>query len=125
VPTFAKLVEIKKTWRVSLAALIHRLHRLRMLSEWQYRSLCIEISRQGYRTKEIDGYPHRESSQVLAKAFNELRETRISHSDVARSLHIPINELEGLLLGLTVSVVEGDGDGDGERRSKSHLQLVK
>lgn len=122
VPTFAKLVEIKKMWRVSLAALIHRLHRLRSLSEWQYRSLCIEISRQGYRTKEIEGYPHRESSQVLAKAFNELRENKTSHADIARSLHLPLGELEGLLLGLTMSVVEGEGNGS---RPTGHLQLVK
>ncbi len=50
-PTFAKLIEIKKVWRVSLAALIHRLHRLRVLNDWQYRSLCIEISRAGYRDR--------------------------------------------------------------------------
>lgn len=127
VPTFTKLVDIKKTWRVSLAALIHRLHRLRSLSDWQYRSLCIEISRNGYRTKEIDGYPHREGSQVLAKAFAELRENRTGHADIARSLHLPTSELEGFLLGLTMTLVDGEGSApsDTPRSAASHLRLVE
>jgi len=31
VPTFDELIQIMKVWRVSLAALIHRLHRINVL----------------------------------------------------------------------------------------------
>ena len=30
-------------WKVSVAALVDRLHAIRMLTEWQYRSLFVKI----------------------------------------------------------------------------------
>lgn len=122
IPTMSKLIEIKRTWRVSLAALIHRLNRLRLLNDWQYRNLCIEISRSGYRDREIDGIAERETSQVLAKAFAELREQGTTRSDIARALHIPAQELEGLLFGLTLASVEGEAPRTSP--SRAHLRLV-
>jgi Zn-dependent peptidase ImmA (M78 family)/DNA-binding XRE family transcriptional regulator len=125
VPSLAQLVGLKRTWRVSLAALIHRLHRIGLLSDWQYKTLCIEISRAGYRTREPDGLEERETSQVLVKALAELRRQGMGRIDVARSLRVPQRELEGLLFGLTMSLVEGD---DGPRATshlrRDHLRLV-
>lgn len=109
IPTLAKLIEIKQTWRVSLAALIHRLHRLRVLNDWQYRNLCIEISRNGYRDRELHGMAERETSQVLAMAFAELRsDNGMTRGEVARALHLPPAELESLIFGLAIAAVEGD-----------------
>lgn len=122
-PTLSKLVEIKKIWRVSLAALVHRLYRLEVLNEWQYRQLCIELSRHGYRTREFDGLTEREASQILAKAFEELREGGLARADIARALHLPASELEGLLFGLTISAIEGDPVAPTPPRGQ--LQLVK
>ncbi len=120
-PTIPKLIELKRVWRVSLAALIHRLHRLRVINEWQYRNLCVEISRNGYRDREVDGIPERETSQVLAKAFAELREHGTTRSAVARALHLPAQELEGLLFGLTVASVEGDSETSSPPRGQLRL----
>lgn len=109
IPTIAKLIEIKQTWRVSLAALSHRLHRLRVLNEWQYRNLCIEISRNGYRERELHGMTERESSQLLGMAFAELRrDNGMTRSEIARALHLPPAELESLVFGLAIAAVEGD-----------------
>jgi len=121
IPALGKLIEIKKTWRVSLAALVHRLHRLRVLNEWQYRNLCIEISKNGYRDREVQGMSERETSQVLAKAFAELREQGTTRADVARSLHMPASELEGLLFGLTIAAVEGEGQTSSPPRGQLRL----
>ena len=109
IPTIAKLIEIKQTWRVSLAALIHRLHRLRVLNDWQYRNLCVEISRSGYRDRELHGMTERETSQVLAMAFAELRrDDGLTRSEVARALHFPAAELESLIFGLAIAAVDGE-----------------
>jgi len=121
IPALYKLVEIKKIWRVSLAALVHRLHRLDVLNEWQYRQLCIEISRKGYREREPDGLTERETSQVLAKALEELRAGGMSRADIARTLHLPMAEMETLLFGLTIASVEGDGSEPSLPRGKLHL----
>lgn len=123
IPTLMKLLDIKKVWRVSVAALVHRLHRLDMLNEWQYRQLCIEISRKGYREREPDGLTERETSQILAKAFDGLRSAGVSRADVARALHLPASEFEGLLFGLTISAV--DGSADRTSQPTGRLRLVE
>jgi len=42
--TIHQVVEAKKRWRVSALALIYRLHKLGVLSPWQYRMFCIQAS---------------------------------------------------------------------------------
>lgn len=68
---------MKKRWHVSLAALTYRLHSLSLLTEWQYRTLCIQIADSGYRRREPQPCP-RETSQVLKKAFEMLKEEGIT-----------------------------------------------
>src|ERR1700742_2303507 len=46
------LVVAKKRWGVSVAALAYRLHKLGVLSAWQYRTFCIQINQRGFATKE-------------------------------------------------------------------------
>jgi Zn-dependent peptidase ImmA (M78 family)/DNA-binding XRE family transcriptional regulator len=95
-----ELVAAKKRWGVSTAALAHRLHRLGVLSDWQYRMFCIQISQKGYRTEEPNGLP-REESFIWKKVFTELWSDRISKNQVAADLNLPTDELENLLFGLT------------------------
>lgn len=122
IPTIAKLIEIKLVWRVSLASLIHRLHRLRVLNEWQYRSLCVEISRSGYREREPHGMAERETSQVLAMAFAELRrDNGMTRGEVARALHLPPSELEGLIFGLALAAVDGQATTSSAPRGQLRL----
>lgn len=122
IPTLAKLIEIKQMWRVSLAALIHRLHRLRVLNDWQYRNLCIEISRHGYRDREPHGIAERETSQVLAMAFAELRrDNGMTRSDIARALHLPASELESLIFGLALAAVDGGASVTSQARGQLRL----
>lgn len=49
---FDRLGELKTRWKVSMAALIRRAFDLDAISERQYRSLSIELSKAGYRTAE-------------------------------------------------------------------------
>jgi Zn-dependent peptidase ImmA (M78 family) len=119
-PNLATLVSLKKIWQVSVAALTYRLHALDTLSDWEYRMLYIQISRNGYRTREPNPLP-RETSQVLPKIFAALREDGCTRSNVARTLCIPQSELEALMFGLTMAGIEGGGK---STPTRSRLKLV-
>jgi Zn-dependent peptidase ImmA (M78 family) len=99
-PSLRQLIQLKKYWRVSVAALAYRLRSLGLLSDWYYRAICIEISKCG-RTREPEGI-ERESSQVLTKVFSGLKESGLSRAEVARQLGLYVNDLDALVFGLGV-----------------------
>src|SRR6185436_5328697 len=119
------LIKLKRKWLVSVGALVHRLRALHLLTEWQYRTLWIEISRRGFRKDEPDGIP-RETSQVLAKVFNSLRKEGISRGTLAKDLRIEMVDLEALSFILAVSVIPGGAKGDrgANPRNRSKLRLL-
>ncbi|MGQ4374791.1 ImmA/IrrE family metallo-endopeptidase [Streptomyces sp. SAS_267] len=47
-----RLAELKRVWRVSMSALLRRAVDLNILSDWQYRTVAVEMSALGYRTAE-------------------------------------------------------------------------
>jgi Zn-dependent peptidase ImmA (M78 family)/DNA-binding XRE family transcriptional regulator len=106
-PNYNTLVGLKRIWVVSVAALAYRLHELELLTDWQYRGICIEIARRG-RNKEPNEAA-RETSVVLPKLFASLYEDGITRAQVARELAIPTSELEELLFGLTMTGILGGG----------------
>jgi Zn-dependent peptidase ImmA (M78 family)/DNA-binding XRE family transcriptional regulator len=110
------LIRTKKKWKVSAFALLHRLWRMKIVAtEHQYRSLCIDLSRRGYRSSEPVGV-EREISTIWKQVFSSLWMEKVTKEDVATELKIPLDELEGLIanmtcepsrpLGRTLSIVE-------------------
>jgi Zn-dependent peptidase ImmA (M78 family)/transcriptional regulator with XRE-family HTH domain len=87
----ARLRELKPKWGVSMAALAYRAKSLGVLSEWQYRSLMVEMSALGYRTTEPDTF-EREIPQHLAEVVTRLR--RQHHLDLSQAAHLAGLELE-------------------------------
>ncbi len=124
-PTVPHLIERKKIWGVSVAALNYRLHQLGISTDWHYRALCIQIAQAGYRSEEPESLP-RETSQVLAKVFAALREDGIKRTDIAKELDVPVGEIDQLVFGLVLSAVPGNPriDSDLRRSSKSTLKIV-
>ncbi len=113
-----KLIHKLKTgWKVSAIALVVRLKALGVLSEWQYRMFCIELSESGQRTKELNGIP-RESSQVIGKVFDALRSEGISRNSIARDLSITPAELNSLIAGLTISAVVSTNETAPDKRDQ-------
>lgn len=112
-----RLAQDKRYWKVSLAALVYRMHTLGLLTDWQYRTHFVQISRNGWRTSEPPktSIPH-ESSQLLAKVFATLRKDGITRADVARQLCIPLEELAKLVFGFTAI----DGGNQGAVRQEQH-----
>ncbi|HJS84281.1 MAG TPA: ImmA/IrrE family metallo-endopeptidase [Acetobacteraceae bacterium] len=100
--TSDRIIEAKKRWRVSAFALLVRLWRLNVIkTEHQYRSLCIDLSRRGYRSGEPNGI-EREVSTVWREVFSALWRERRTKADVAKELQIPLDELEGLVANMSV-----------------------
>ncbi len=124
-PTLSHLIRLKQNWMVSVAALVHRLHSLQLISDWHYRTLCIELSTQGFRRNEPNGIP-RETSQVLNKVFATLRTEGIPRVAIARELNIETEELEALVFGLVMSSVPGGRTTkSGQSISRASLRIVK
>ncbi len=116
-PTLNTLIRVKANWMVSVAALVHRLRSLDLISEWHYRTLCIQLSQLGYRKNEPNGIM-RETSQVLTKVFAALREEGIARNSVANDLGIPSEEFESLIFGLAIAVVTGGRIGTKKQSTK-------
>lgn len=63
-----RILAARSYWRVSAMAMAHRLHQLHLLIDWQYRTTCVILSDQGYRSSEPGGIVP-ESSQLLRKVM--------------------------------------------------------
>jgi Zn-dependent peptidase ImmA (M78 family)/DNA-binding XRE family transcriptional regulator len=126
-PKFATvddLIQLKRMWTVSVAALNYRLHEVGMMTDWQYRTLCVQIARRGYRTYEPNEAP-RETSQLLPVMFGTLHEEGVTRGSVARVLRLPQAELEDLMFGLTMTSIEGRGKTTSNPGNRPTLSLVK
>lgn len=103
-----QVVEAKKRWGVSAMALIVRLSKLDIISEWQYRTLAIQATERGYRKTEPFPLP-REKSVVWQKVLTALWSDRITKDEIARDLCVPTSEIENMIFGLTVTDQETGG----------------
>jgi Zn-dependent peptidase ImmA (M78 family)/transcriptional regulator with XRE-family HTH domain len=121
-PDLGRLVEAKKRWKVSAAALNFRLHQLGITSDWHYHRLCVQLSRIG-RHLEIDPLP-REHSQVLTKILTALRTEHLNLADIAAAVRIMPQDVDDLLAGLAVRPVSGEDDGTGDGHPSPNLRLV-
>lgn len=113
VTTVRQILRLKHRWRVSAMALVFRLHKLGMITEWTYKSMCIELGQLGYRRAEPDGI-ERETSVVWQKVLTALWSRKITKHDIAEELRIPLSELEALIFGLAGARIDNAGN---DRRS--------
>ena len=124
--TIKSLIKYKKLWSVSVAALNYRLHSLGLSMEWAYRTLCIQIAQEGYRTEEPESIAH-ERSVILEKIFAALRADGVGKAGVAGELAISPEEINELTFGLMLNVLKGQSanPSDSGGKSGAHLRLVK
>jgi Zn-dependent peptidase ImmA (M78 family)/DNA-binding XRE family transcriptional regulator len=98
--TVRQVISLKRRWKVSAMALAYRMHRLGMLSEWSYRTMCIDLGQLGYRSAEPEGIT-RETSTVLAKVLSAMWTRKLTKDDISKDLGIPLDEIETLIFRLT------------------------
>jgi Zn-dependent peptidase ImmA (M78 family)/transcriptional regulator with XRE-family HTH domain len=123
--TLRSLVGAKHGWGVSVSALAHRLHRLELLSEWHYISICRQIQTHGYRDSEPEPCA-REMSQVWPQVFAGLKADGIGRSELAQRLSWPLKELRALVFQLVLSAEEGGGGHDSEPANpRDRIRLVR
>lgn len=96
-----RILKAKKYWQVSAMAMARRLHDLKLLSDWQYRTVTVELSRRGYRSAEPDGI-QREQSQLLRKVLFMMDE-HTTTADTAAALHLTTDVVRTYLRDLTLT----------------------
>jgi Zn-dependent peptidase ImmA (M78 family)/DNA-binding XRE family transcriptional regulator len=123
VRSLAEIRVAKKRWGVSLGAMAYRLSKLGVLTEWQARMFFIEINRLGFRTSEPDPM-ERETSRVWQTVLRDLWKRKVSREAVARQLHLPVDELDSLVFGLTSPAVDSRAVLEGRAAFKPRLASV-
>ncbi|KFG74458.1 helix-turn-helix domain-containing protein [Streptomyces mutabilis] len=84
----AKLTELKRVWGVSMSALLRRAQTLNAVSEWQYRTVMIEMSALGYRTAEpVDVLPE-QPQRLVALVNTLLTDRQMTLEDAAACAHL-------------------------------------
>ena len=95
--TVDSIIKEKLRWGVSAMSLANRLYNLGLLSTWQYKSTCVKLRNQG--TPEAAGIPS-EKSSVWRKILAQPATERAIKGNIAKDLHLPLDELEGLIWNL-------------------------
>ncbi len=122
--TIKYLMKLKHYWGVSLAALAYRYNALGQVTEWNYRNLCIEMAKNGYRTNEPEPM-ERESSQLLTKVLDFLQSQKLGRAEIAKNLCISVDEINALTFKLTrLSVIPGEAPSEMLSRQPPNLRLV-
>lgn len=106
-PTLDKIIEDKSLWKVSASAYVRRLKDLSLITEWQYRSLCVELSKRGYLKREPNPIPQRETSKLLPMLFQALREEGITRHNIAKDLNLYTKDIDSLIFNLTILPLPG------------------
>jgi Zn-dependent peptidase ImmA (M78 family) len=122
--TIKYLLKLKHYWGVSLAAMAYRYNFLGQITEWAYRNLCVEIAKNGYRTNEPEPM-ERESSQLLIKVMDFLKDRNRSSNEIAEALCINVDEINALTFKLIrLSLVQGGATSEVPSRQPPKLKLV-
>ncbi len=97
---WARLAELKRTWGISMAALLYRARALRVLSPDAYQAAVRYMSARGWRKQEPGdremGAP--EAPLLLERSVRRAAiEAGLSLADLVASAHLPVDDLVGLL----------------------------
>lgn len=96
--TMQKLGRVKSFWKVSIAALIRRCRDLKMISEWQYRSMNIEYNKAGYQRGEPFPLAAEKPIAIDRLIAFYLRELRYSVGELAKFLFMEEDDLRATYL---------------------------
>jgi hypothetical protein len=118
-----RILQAKTRWNVAAMAMAHRANELGLMTEWAYRTVCVDLSRMGYRRGEPNGISH-ESSMLLTKVLQQLRANRRGLGTNAADLGLSTAEVQAYMIGLTPTVLDG-AHGGGSPARGDHLRLVE
>jgi hypothetical protein len=117
------VIQLKKKWIVSAAAMTFRLHELGMLTYYHYNRLFVELGSKGFRTNEPFGIKP-ETSQVWQKVFADLRKDGHGIQFLADKLLLPSGEIVKLVFGLATVGLPATENVAGKGKT-GHLTVIK
>lgn len=94
----SKLSELKRVWKVSMSALLRRALTLNAITEWQYRTVVIEMSALGYRTAEPVEIAPEQPRRVSALVHTLLSERGLAVEDAACCAHLLPEDFQRLYI---------------------------
>ena len=124
VTTIDQIILAKKKWVVSVAAMAYRLHDMKLVSDWNYHMLCVEIAKRGYRKQEPFGAKP-ETSQVWQKVFADLRKSGQGIEHLANKLLLPSEELVKLVFGLVTVGLPSNATVVVGSKNRPNLRLIE
>jgi len=124
VPTLDYIIQLKKKWTVSTAAMTMRLHELGFLTYYHYNRLYVELSRKGFRTNEPFGVKP-ETSQIWQKVFADLRKDGNGVQFLADALLLPPDEIAKLVFGLVTIGLSATNKPAGSSTKIANLRVIK
>lgn len=104
------LQRLKRTWGVSMQALLVRAHRLGTISDRTFQNAFRYLSRQGWRRREPVDLGPLEEPQLLVRAFALLEKTGIEPLGLLRSLALPQRYTAELIGDHAAGAPAGGGD---------------
>jgi Zn-dependent peptidase ImmA (M78 family) len=96
------LLELKGEWKVSMWALLRRANTLGITSDWQYRSLAVEMSSLGYRTTE-PGELEPEMPTAVTSLVNQLLQQGHNVDELASATYLHTDEFSRLYLSRPIN----------------------
>ena len=111
------------TGEISLKALIYRCNKLGLISDWIFRSLCIQMRKLGYDDIEPNSID-REESTILDKIIKLLKEDNRNIRDIANETNIPIIYLNKLIFNKYSLALICGGTNLGKELIKTDLNLT-
>ncbi len=98
-----QIINAKKRWGVSAAALSYRLNKMKIISDWQHRTFCIQLNKHYKNTEPFGG--ERETSAIWGMALKDLWQRGKTRIQIAKELCIPESELNDLIFGIATASI--------------------
>jgi Zn-dependent peptidase ImmA (M78 family)/DNA-binding XRE family transcriptional regulator len=97
--SLGQMIRLKNRWKVSLAALNYRLHKIGVTTDWGYRDFCIQLSTSGFNKKEPEPI-ERERSMVWEKILKILWSDKKTFGVISTDLFLPESEVSAFIYGV-------------------------
>ena len=93
----ARLMALKRKWRVSMQALAYRAHQIGCIDKTRYTSIFQQLSRQGWRKTEPEAFAS-ESPRAFKRLLRAHLDEGYSHEQLADMLYVGVDRLHELLV---------------------------
>lgn len=115
ITSIEQLLELKKFFGVSVAAIVYRLYKLEIISEWTYiNELYPKLALSRFE-KTVSEPMLKDESYVWQQIYSYLEEEKISVHDIAYDLNLYFKDIADITFGLVSNI----------HHSLRHLKLVK